>query len=223
MKTFAVAIFVSICISASGQSLITTATYEEEERPALSLVLSHKQKTVKGALQGRMNDLGYEPESKGAFFWKSEKIGGYFIYKGVLLPCRNGSKFDLYFKIDSRDEDEKMSTLYMLTSKGYDNFISKTSDPECVNTAKDFLDAFVSVTTEHRMELDIAAKKKMLKDSEEKLSELEEKEENYKDDIDELKDKIDENREAQDKMRNEIKKQESQLSDLNSRLNDLRE
>ena len=223
MKTFTLIFFVSIFISSSGQSISTTAVYDEKQQPALSLFLPNKKKVVKGALQGRMNELGYEPESKGALFWKSEKIDGYYIYKGVTLSCMNGSKFDLYFKIDSPDEDEKEATLYLLTSKGYDNFISKYSDAECYNTAKDFLNSFKLETTEHRIELDINGKKGELKDSREKLSELQDDEKDYKDDIDELKDKIQDNKEEQAKMRNEIKLQEGQLSDLNTRLNDVRE
>lgn len=77
---------------------------------------------------------------------------GFRVYKGVEIPEIASEKIDVYFKVD---EKANTSTLYMLTSKGYDNFMKVDPDSDAVKHTIQYLNAFVKDATAYMLSNDI--------------------------------------------------------------------
>ena len=64
---------------------------------------------------------------------------GFISYQEVVMQSIRPEKIDVYFKV----EDKKTSsTVNMLVSKGYENFVSKESDPEIIEKMIGFMTTF---------------------------------------------------------------------------------
>jgi hypothetical protein len=200
---------------ASAQSQSTTVRYKDNLQPSLVLQLPYSTSVTEGTILKKLNEIGYDPETKGALFWKKNKIDGFFIYSEVTLQQMMNQKLDLYFKVDRKSKKEKdKSTLYLLVSKGYDNFISPTSDSAVFRAAKKFLNSFVSESAEFKLNLDIEAQEETVKDAEKKLNQLEGKEADLIEKIEQLNKDLLDNKTDQENQKVEIENQKARLDEL---------
>jgi len=79
----------------------------------------------------------------------------------------------MYFKVEPKSKTQKdKSTIYLLVSKGYDNFISPEVDTATFAAATAFLNGFVAGTAGYRLNLDIEEQGKVVKNAEKKLASL---------------------------------------------------
>jgi hypothetical protein len=199
----------------SAQSMSTTVRYKDNLQPSLVLQLPYSTSVTEGTILKKLNEIGYDPETKGALFWKKNKIDGFFIYSEVTLQQMMNQKLDLYFKVDRKSKKEKdKSTLYLLVSKGYDNFISPTSDSAVFRAAKKFLNSFVSESAEFKLNLDIEAQEETVKDAEKKLNQLEGKEADLIKKIEQLNKDLVDNKVDQENQKLEIENQKIRLDEL---------
>lgn len=73
---------------------------------------------------------------KKTFDSKSNSSKGYTLYKGVSWPEVSTDKLDVYYKVENKKGNNKVT---MLVSKGYDNFISSVTDPQMAEAVKNFM------------------------------------------------------------------------------------
>ncbi len=91
---------------------------------------------IEGALRKKFSDakLGSGDKTKD----------GFRVYKGVVISDIAKEKVDVYYKV----EDKKpLTDVYLLVSKGYDNFIKNDPDSVTVKNAMTYLDLFVKDAT----------------------------------------------------------------------------
>jgi len=49
------------------------------------LQLPNKIEVVENTILQKLEETGYMPETKGALFWKSNKVNGFYVFKQVKL------------------------------------------------------------------------------------------------------------------------------------------
>jgi hypothetical protein len=160
-------------ITARAQSSSTTIQYNAVMQPALVLELPNTTKDAEGTILEKLKQTGYNPQTEGHFFWKDNKIDGFYIFKNVTLPSLSSQKLDMYFKVVQKNRQEKdNSTVYLLVSTGNENFASPTGDTILWNSAVAFLNSFVDKTTAYNLEQSITNQENTVKDAQKKLANL---------------------------------------------------
>jgi len=176
LRLFVLFLFAGI-ITASSQSTFTTITINKNIQPGLVLHLPNNTEVAEGTILQKLSETGYSPETKGRFFWKKNKLDGFYVFNGVTLPALNNQKLDMYFKVEQESNSNKnQSIIYLLVSKGYDNFISPDVDSVSFLAATEFLNGFVATTASYRLNLDIETQQKVVKAAENKLVDLQDDE-----------------------------------------------
>lgn len=106
---------------------------------------------VEAALKDRL-------EKDGLGKMKSSK--GFMGYAGTLWNTVSTDKLDLYFKVEGKKDK---STVTVLISKGYDNFITSASDARTIDNVKAFLNDFMTYANSYQLGLNIKAQEENIK------------------------------------------------------------
>jgi len=218
MKKYITSLFIFINCSVFAQAVFQNITYGEKQEPGLMLQLPNKVEVVENTILQKLEETGYKPETKGALFWKSNKINGFYVFKQVTLLELKNQTLDLYFKVESQKDDKKKSTLYLLVSKGYDNFVSPESDSTIYRAARRFLNGFIKETAAYKLVIVIEEQKERIDDSEKKLKNLKEDENDIQKKFDDIKKDISNNKSEQQNLQSKIQGQKNVLDDYNSKL-----
>lgn len=164
-------------VPALSQATFTTITINKKLQPGLVLHLPNNTDVAEGTILQKLKETGYSPETKGKLFWKKNKLDGFYVFNGITLPALNNQKLDMYFKVERESSSQKeLSIIYLVVSKGYDNFISPEVDSATFLAATDFLNGFVANTASFRLNMDIEEQGKVLKSAENKLTNLQDDE-----------------------------------------------
>jgi hypothetical protein len=206
-------------LSASAQATFTTITINKNIQPGLVIHLANNANVAKGTILQKLKETGYYPQTKGKLFWEKNKFDGFYVFTGVILPALNNLKLDMYFKIqpESRSQTDR-SIVYLLVSKGYDNFISPELDSTIFLAAINFLNGFVVTTASYRLNLDIEEQEKIVKSAESKLTDLQDDEKSLAKKIDELQADLRNKRDDQVMQQKEITSQKIILEALKAKV-----
>jgi hypothetical protein len=206
-------------ISASSQAVFSTMTINKNLQPGLVLHLPNNTSVAENTILQKLKETGYSPETKGHLFWKTNKLDGFYIFNGVTLPALNNQKLDMYFKVVRESSSKKeQSIIYLLVSKGYDNFISPEVDPVTFFAATDFLNGFVATTADYRLNLDIGEQEKTVKNAENKLTSLQDDEKSLLKKIEGLQADLRNKKDDQSMQEKEIATQKIKLEELKARV-----
>ncbi len=198
------------------QSYLGSISYNKKDQPALVLQLPYKEAIAEDFILDNLKKTGYDVETKGKLFWKKNKLDGFYIFKGVMLPGAN-TPLDLYFKVDQqRKKSNNASTVYMLSSRGGDNFIA-SSDSFAYEASKKFLNNFVSESAAYKLNIDVDAQEKVVKDAENKLNKLVEDEKDMEKKIEQLQRDLKKNKDDQVSQQQTIEAERKKLADLKAK------
>ncbi|MEO5569303.1 MAG: hypothetical protein ABIS37_00105 [Bacteroidia bacterium] len=222
IKIYFTSIFLLLYCSVSAQAVFQNIIFDEKQEPGLMLQLPNKPEVVQNTILQRLEEIGYNPETKGALFWKSNKINGFYVFKQVTLPALKNQTLDFYFNVEQQKENKKKSTLYMLVSKGYNNFVSPEADSAVYRAARRFLNGFIKETAAYKLSITIEEQKENIDDSEKKLKNLKEDADDMQKKVDDLKKDMSKNKEEQQNLESKIQEQKKVLDDYNSKLNMLK-
>jgi hypothetical protein len=202
-----------VATTANAQSVNSTVTFNKVDRPALMLTVPYKESVAEGAIVENLKKTGYDAETKGRFFWKQNKVNGFYAFKNVNL---NGNLVDLYFKVDQKSRKLDQTNMYLLVSKGEENFIGR-DDTAIYNSAKRFLDGFVSQTAAYKHQLDVKAQEETVKDSEKKLVKLKESQADMEKKIEQLQNDLKKNKEQQVNQEKLIELEKKKLEEMKAK------
>ncbi len=212
---FIVFMFTGI-ITASSQATSTNITLNKKIQPGLLLQLPNNTDVAEGTILQKLKETGYSPETKGSLFWKKNKLDGFYIFNGVVLPALKNQKLDMYFKVEPKsNRNNNQSNIYLLVSKGYDNFISQENDTATFVAATTFLNGFVAGTTSFSLNLNIEEQEKVIKNAEKKLANLIDDEKN-------TSKKIEESQASLRNIKNDQVMQEKEISNQKIKLEELK-
>jgi hypothetical protein len=105
--------------------------YNKVVQPCVMVDYNVPADMVEGALREKMSNAKLGSGSKAK--------DGFRMWKGITMTDIAAEKMDYYFRIDDK---KGTSTLYMMTSKGYDNFLKPETDAAPVQNEIKFLDGF---------------------------------------------------------------------------------
>ncbi len=217
MKNILTLLMFVICIHASAQSVSTSVKFNKVDKPALMLYLPYNQDVAEGTILTKLKEIGFEPETKGSLFWKQNKVDNYYVFKGVVLRPDSGTNVltDLYFKVDRRgSKKDNQSVMYMMTSKGSENFVTDVSDPATYNAAQKFLNGFVSETATYKHTLDVKTQEETVGKAEKKMSDLMNDEKDLMKKIARLQDDLKKNQQDQLNQRATVEAEKKKLADM---------
>ena len=166
-----------------------------------------------------LKKTGYDPETKGKLFWKQNKVNGFYVFKDVRFEDLK-DPVDLYFKVERHGRKSKdESTIYLLVSKGNENFISSASDEETYNAAKKFLNGFVESSAVYKLDRDIMDQEEILKDAEKQMTKLENNEKDLIKKIKQLEEDLKENKKNQEEQVKKIENQKKKIEEMKEKKN----
>jgi hypothetical protein len=212
-KISALTVVLAGCVlTAAAQSTFTTITYKEKLQPALTIQLPNTTDVAQGTILQKLKETGYDPQTKGMFFWKTNRVNDFYVFNNVQLPELNNQKLDMYFKVaKATSGDKEQSTVYLMVSKGYDNFVSPQTDTATFYVAQKFLDGFVGSTNTFKHNSDIEAQQTNVTNAEKKLSDLQKNEKDISSKIAELQSDLVNNQNDQKNQQAEIESQKARL------------
>lgn len=206
-------------MTAFSQATYTTITINKKIQPGLMLELPNNTDVAEGTILQKLKETGYSPETKGKLFWKKNKLDGFYVFNGIQLPALNNQKLDMYFKVEPKSKTQKdQSTIYLLVSKGYDNFISPEADTATFVAATDFLNGFIAETASYRLNLDIEEQEKVIKTAEKKLTGLQDDDKALVNKIEGLQADLRNNKNDQAMQEKEIAAQKIKLEELKAKV-----
>lgn len=159
MKKF---VLIPICllvlnVFVKAQSVTGTVVYDKVNQSGIINEFSFEENTTADAIKAKLKTLGYS--SKG--------VKGFDVYRGVKLAELGSETYDLYFKIDRKSKKERdRSVVYLLITKGYDNFVTEATDSALFANAKTFMNNLVATVTAADLEKQIQAQEDAVKKSE---------------------------------------------------------
>lgn len=143
-----------------------------------------------------------EDHFKQIFKSKSSTSKGYKTFKAVNWPEVSTDKLDVYYKVDGK---KGKNTVTLLVSKGYDNFISGTSDPHIAEGVKSFMNTIQGKTVSASIANAVAAAQKVV--------------DNAQKDYDKVAKKESELRKSKEKIEKDLLNQQKDLADKEKSLN----
>ena len=168
-------------IATFGQSTVTSVEYKKALRPALILPLTFNSETAEQTILAKLKETNYKPEKSGGFLNKKNKEEGFYKFSGVVLPELANQQLDLYFKVDPLENGgNNRSSITLLVSKGYENFVSAETDSATFAATERFLNGFVQNTNVYNINQQLDENKHKIVTSEKKWKELRDKQEDAK-------------------------------------------
>ncbi len=165
---------------------------------------------VEKALEQTMKDKGFKGATKK----------GFLTYTQITFPAIAPGMMDIYFKAIKTGKDH--ASLQMFLSKGYDNFMSSTSDNAAMENAKTFLQNFTVELKKYELGLAIADQKDRVEKAEKENEKLQKWQRDMEKDRDDLNKKLDQNKKDQENKVKELANLNDVLKELNKQLNDLK-
>jgi hypothetical protein len=212
---FALGVSAFMMVASFAQSTPTSVKYNKATRPALILLVPYSEDIAEGTIIQKLNEIGYNPETKGALFWKKNTVDGYYVFKNVTLRNLNGQSVDLYFKVNRKSrKEEDQSYINMLVSRGEDRFVSSESDPLIFESATQFLNGFMSHSASFKLNMDIQTQQSSLKSAEAKYVRLQEQDSTLTKKIRELEETLKNNRLSQEAQLKVIEGEKRKLETL---------
>ncbi|HUQ66574.1 MAG TPA: hypothetical protein VM101_10480 [Flavitalea sp.] len=182
-----IAFFQMMAIHSFAQSTFKPVTFKNSLRPSLNLSLTSEPKTTEETILAKLKETGYKPEKNGSFLNKKNKQEGFYSFSGVQLPELNNQKLDLYFRVDPVEGDSSFrSSISLMVSKGYENFVSPETDSLTFNASQNFLNTFTSKTEAYQLNKQLDEQKKTIATAEKKWKDLRDKQEDARKKIEQL-------------------------------------
>lgn len=146
-----------------------------------------------------------------AVIGKMRKSQGFYTFSKATWSEVSNETADIYFKVDGR---KNKSTITVLYSKGYDNFISSSTDPETSTRIANFLNNFDTILNAHLHTLEVEKQTKVVVNRNDDLKNAISRSEGYKSDISKLQKKLEDNNKEIENLQKQLGTEQSKLDQL---------
>jgi hypothetical protein len=203
LKTLVLSLAVTSSSVAFAQNARETSTkFGKDVHNAVVADYDVPVKLITDALKDRL-----EKEGLG----KMKSTNGFMAYMGTLWNSVSGDKLDVYFKVEGKKDK---STITVMVSKGYDNFVTSTSDSITIANIKTFLNNFMDHANAFQLNLDIKAQEDVVIKTEKDLNSIKKDGTNLIEQKEKLEKKIVENDNKQTLKQRDLDEAQKQLNDL---------
>jgi len=191
-----------VAVSVFSQSATeTTVKYNKMDVPGVSFVTSdYDVKVTAEALKARL-----EKDAR----LKGSNANGFRFYQAQPFAELGSLNYDIYVKVATIGKKKDLKTvIYLLVSKGNENFESAAKDPELTENMKNFLNNFVATyLRQYDIEMKIQSQAKLIK-------KLEKENKSLLSNREKLKKQTEENEKAIAKNQNDLQKAKGELNSL---------
>jgi hypothetical protein len=207
-----------LTVAASAQSISTGISYNKSTQPAIMLLLPYSESIAEGTILQNLKENGYDPETKGKAFWKQNKVNGFYTFKGVVLKEMNKQPLDLYFRVDPKGKKgAESATIYLLVSKGNEQFITPETDSEMHSAAKKFMNKFLDQSAAFKLQKDIEAQHEEVTEAEKKLVKMQDTEKDLLKKLAQLQEDVRLNKLQQENQLKVIETEKNKLAELKAK------
>lgn len=161
---------------------------------------------VEGALKKKFSEAKLGSGKKAS--------DGFKVYKGIIYPALSNETIDLYVKIE---EKKPNTVLYLLFSRGYDNFLKAESDTTEFNNSIRFLNNFMNDVQAYKLNADITSQQELIVSAEEKAKSLLRKGEQLTKSKSKAESKIALNKMESNSLKSEVDNQQKNLDAVRAR------
>ena len=208
-----------LTLATSAQSVSTGVSYNKTTQPALMLLVPYSESITEGAILQKLRENGHDPETKGKSFWKQNKVHGFYTFKGVVVKDIHQTPLDLYFKVEPKGKkDNETSTVYLMVSKGGEQFITPESDQTIHSGAKKFLNKLIDESAAFKLKKEIEMQEGEVKEAEEKLVKLKADEQELQKKIAQLQEEVRQNKMQQDSQSKVVETEKTILAELKKKV-----
>ncbi|MGB4654535.1 MAG: hypothetical protein ACOXZ9_02890 [Bacteroidales bacterium] len=207
-KLFLLPLLLIFCLGAKSQITEGSVQINKSTQPAIIANFNYPKDVVEDA----MADFFAK-----ANLGKSRKFKGFQKFEGIVFQEIANERIDLYYKVSSKNKRSQTSTVHLLISKGYDNFISSGSNPEAMTKAKDVMASLVTEFEAKALNNQIEAQQKVVDRAERDLKSLYSEGENLKSRIKKLQDDLEDNAKKQENQSDLLKKEKQALEELKAK------
>jgi len=139
MRKTILAVIMLLCTAKYGNAQITESRIKVDsmERQALYIETDMPEDDVKDALKDYFDSLHVSPEKGTGFIIKKQLP--FLEFKRAVTDSMHGQALDYYFEIDTRKQKgADATTIYIVASRGYNNFISPQTDAAVWSAFRNF-------------------------------------------------------------------------------------
>lgn len=179
-------------------------------QPALVAEYNYPASIMEAALKTRLERAGLGSGSSSK---------GFLTYKGVNWSEVSSDKLDVYARVDGKGEK---STVTLLLSKGYDNFISGSTDAVTMERAKTFLATLVSAAAAQSLTLAIATQEETVRRAEKEQYEAVKAGEQLAKEQEALQKRMSENMATQTSRQTKVMEEKSKLEGMKVQLGSMK-
>lgn len=207
MKQILLSVLLLSSIVATAQNAQeTTIKFKKLGQPGATASYSMPEKVVTNALLQKFATAGITKKSKES---------GFTSFKGVVWSDVSSDKLDVYFKVDER---KSVSTIYVLISKGYDNFISTASDSPTMAKLITFLNSFVNDANQYLLQQNIAAQTVVIQKANSYYESAQNEAKSLISEKEKIEKKIDQNKAEQEKRKAALDAEAAKLETLKTQV-----
>jgi hypothetical protein len=155
----------ALCTALLGfaQARYTTTEFQKVMRPAIVADMPFPEKTVSNAIEDKMNKSGY----------KGKSVKSFTMYSGVHLNELGVGNYDMYYLVDRVSRKDKgNSTVTLMLSKGFDAFVSDSSDASVIESAKNYMNNLRDMVAAYDLEMQITEQEDVIKKADKKYNSL---------------------------------------------------
>lgn len=193
-------------VIARSQSVEGTTEYNKAKQPAILCEFPYPADMVENTISDDLKQKG---------FGKGKSSKSFQLYQAINFNDISGDKIDLYVKVEKKSRKEKdISTVTVLVSKGYDNFISGATDASIMQNAMAYINGLKPKLEKTNLELQIAEQEDLVKKEEKKYKNLQNDADDLQKEKKKIEDNIEDNKKALEKQRDEVEKQKLVLESI---------
>lgn len=198
--------------------LCTTTTYAQNVREVAIKMNKVEQKALAADYPYAKGFVTQALDEKFnlAKFGKSKRKSGFDLYSGVSwMEVAPADKLDVYVKTEERKGN---TTVSILLSRGYDNFLTSTADATQIENLKTFLVGLSTGIQAAELQKKIEDQMKVVKAAEDKTASVVKDYESLKSQKEKIEKSMEQNLEAQKKANSDVDAAKAVLEQLKSQL-----
>jgi predicted RNA-binding protein with RPS1 domain len=207
--------FILLLIALTGgfmgfaQSYETKAEYNKSQQPAILCEFAYAPGLVENAITEELKQKG---------FGKGKSTKGYTLYQAINFTEISSEKIDFYLLVDKKSRKEKdIAIVTILVSKGYDNFMSGTSDPSVLQNVMTYVNGLKEKLEKISLEMQITDQEVSLKKEQKKYDGLVDDAADLEKKRRKIEQDIEDNKKEQEKQKAEAEKQRQILEALKAK------
>ena len=189
--------------TAQAQVNETTVSVNKNQSNAFTTSFEAEQSAVENTVDAELKKVLSSSKS-----WSTK---GFKVFKGVIWNAISTEKVDVYYKVESK---KKISTVYLLVSKGYNNFVSTQNDPQMAANITAFLSNLSVKVKEYEHTKVVEEQTKKVKDAEDDYNKYIKRADELRKDKARIEKDIEENDKKLQERERELNNQKSRLEEV---------